>query len=191
MDLFSTLVTAETFRYPQVVYCTRRRSGSAVLQQAGDGGAVDQRRQAGGEDDAAELPPLPVQRGAAHAQRDRLQPRQPMAAAGAAEEDRELVADEFAATAGENGRAIGEARPVLLADARAVHRNPAIAAVGLLAKRHLPVPPPGGEPSDEAAVWRHGAAARCAGGTGWVELGGAQIKILGKKRAEWRLGGVL
>ena len=49
------------------------------------------------------------------------------------EEGRELVADEFRATAGEHGRAIGEARPVLLA------------AVG-------------GEPSDEAAIWRHDAA---------------------------------
>ena len=169
---------------------TDSRAVVRFYNKRGHGGTVDQGRQAGGEDDAAELPPVPLQRGAAHAQRDRLQPRQPMAAAGAAEEDRELVADEFAATAGENGRAIGEACPVLLADA-------------------------GGEPSDEAAVWRHGAAARCAGGTGWVELGGAQIKILGKKgggtgrclfassptaaiagfrctaRAEWRLGGVL
>src|ERR1017187_6745848 len=169
---------------------TDSRAVVRFYNKRGHGGTVDQGRQAGGEDDAAELLPVPLQRGAAHAQRDRLQPRQPMAAAGAAEEDRELVADEFAATAGENGRAIGEACPVLLADA-------------------------GGEPSDEAAVWRHGAAARCAGGTGWVELGGAQIKILGKKgggtgrclfassptaaiagfrctaRAEWRLGSAL
>jgi hypothetical protein len=41
---------------------------------------VDQGRQEGGEDDAAELPPLPVQRGAAVAERDRLQPGQPVAA---------------------------------------------------------------------------------------------------------------
>ena len=33
--------------------------------QAGDGRAVDQRRQAGSEDDAAELPPVPIERGAA------------------------------------------------------------------------------------------------------------------------------
>src|ERR1035441_9216175 len=33
----------------------------AVLQQAGDGGAVDQGRQAGGQDDAAELPPVTVE----------------------------------------------------------------------------------------------------------------------------------
>ena len=37
-----------------------------------------------------------------------------MAAAGAAAKDRELVADEFAAAAGEDGRTAGEACPVLL-----------------------------------------------------------------------------
>lgn len=40
-----------------------------------------------------------------------------MAGVGVAEEDRELVADQFAATAGEDGREAGQARPVLLADA--------------------------------------------------------------------------
>src|SRR5579863_7519286 len=35
--------------------------GGAVLQQAGDGGAVDQGRQAGSEDDEAELPSVPVE----------------------------------------------------------------------------------------------------------------------------------
>ncbi len=35
--------------------------GGALLQQTGHGGAVDQRRQAGGEDDAAFLSPLPRQ----------------------------------------------------------------------------------------------------------------------------------
>ena len=113
--------------------------GGAVLQQARDGGAVDQGRQAGGEDDAAELPSVPVQRGAAVAERDRLQPGEPVAAAGAAEEDRELVADQLAAAAGEDGRPAGQARPVLLAAA-------------------------GREPSDAAAVREHGAADRCAGG---------------------------
>ena len=58
--------------------------GGAVLQQARHGRAVDQGRQAGGEDDAAELPSVPVQRGAAVAERDRLQPGEPVAAAGAA-----------------------------------------------------------------------------------------------------------
>src|SRR5450759_1695771 len=36
-------------------------SGGAVLQQAGNGGAVDQGRQAGGQDDTSELPPVPVE----------------------------------------------------------------------------------------------------------------------------------
>src|ERR1035441_9209041 len=73
-----------------------------VLQQAGDGGAVDQRRQAGGQDDAAELPPVPVEGSAAMAEPDRLQLGKPLAAAGAAEENRELVADQFAAAAGQS-----------------------------------------------------------------------------------------
>ena len=39
--------------------------GGAVLQQAGHGRAVDQGRQAGSEDDAAQLSPVPVERGPA------------------------------------------------------------------------------------------------------------------------------
>src|ERR1022692_4212645 len=104
---------------------TDSRAVVRFYNKRGHGGTVDQGRQAGGEDDAAELPPVPLQRGAAHAQRDRLQPRQPMAAAGAAEDDRELVADEFAATAGENGRAIGEACPyywLMLAESHLTRR---------------------------------------------------------------------
>ena len=70
--------------------------GGAVLQQAGNGRAVDQGRQAGGEDDTAELPPFSVQRGAAPAEPDRLQPGEAVAGVpsgpGAAEEDRQLVA---------------------------------------------------------------------------------------------------
>ena len=48
---------------------------------------------------------------------DYVQPGEPMAAAGTAEEDRELVADEFAATVGEDGRTTGKACAVLLAAA--------------------------------------------------------------------------
>jgi hypothetical protein len=59
-------------------------------------------------------------------------PGEPVAAAGAAEENRELVADELAAAAGENRRSIGQARTVLLVA-------------------------PGREPSDAAAVWGHAA----------------------------------
>ena len=67
------------------------------------------------------------------AEPDRLQPL----AAGAAEEDRELVADQLAAAAGEDGRQAGQARPLLLAA-----RNR--------------------EPPDGATVWKHGAADRLA-----------------------------
>ena len=40
---------------------TDSRAVGTVLQQAGDGGTVDQGGQAGGEDDPAELPSLPLQ----------------------------------------------------------------------------------------------------------------------------------
>ena len=56
----------------------------------------------------AVLPSLPVERGAAGVERDCLQPGEPVAAAGTAEEDRELVADEFAATVGEDRRTTGK-----------------------------------------------------------------------------------
>jgi hypothetical protein len=69
------------------------------------------------EDDAAELPSVPVRRSAPVAERDGLQPGKPLAAAGAAEADQQLVADELAAAAGENGRSAGETCPVLLTTA--------------------------------------------------------------------------
>jgi len=52
----------------------------AVVRFYNQRGTADQRRQAGGEDDAAELPSISVQRGAAVAERDRLQPRESVAA---------------------------------------------------------------------------------------------------------------
>ena len=63
---------------------------------------------------------------------DRLQPGKPVAAIGAADEDRELVAYEPAETAGEDGWPVDQARPVLLAA-------------------------PGGESSDAVAIREHGA----------------------------------
>ena len=69
-----------------------------------------------------------------------------MAAAGAAEEDRELVTDQFATAVGEDGRQAGQARPVLLADV-------------------------GREPSHTAVVREHDPADRCAGGSHRVEGG--------------------
>jgi hypothetical protein len=91
--------------------------GGALLQQARHGRAVDQGRQAGDELDAAVVPSLPVERSAVATRRAGLQPWQPLAAAGAAEPDQELVADELAAPADEDRRTAGQARPVLLAPA--------------------------------------------------------------------------
>ncbi len=83
--------------------------------QGRDRRAVDQRRQAGRQDDAPELPSVPVQRGAALAERDGLQPGQRVAAPGAAQQDRAVVADELAATVGEDGRVPNQTCPLLLA----------------------------------------------------------------------------
>jgi hypothetical protein len=67
------------------------------------------------------------------AERDRIQLGKPVAAAGAAKGNRNVVIDQFAATAGEDWREAGKACSLLLA------------AVG-------------GEPSDAAHVWKHAAA---------------------------------
>jgi len=72
-----------------------------------DGVALDQARQASGEDDAAQWPLVPIGRGAALAERDR-QSGQPEAMASVAEEDCELVADEIAVAAGEDERSAGK-----------------------------------------------------------------------------------
>ena len=50
------------------------------------------------------------------AQYSRLQLGKPVATAGAAKGNRNVVLDELAAEAGEDGRAVGEARAILLAD---------------------------------------------------------------------------
>jgi hypothetical protein len=78
---------------------------------------MDQGGQASGEDDAPELSSVPVQRGQAVAERDRLQPREPVAATGAAAEGGQVVADRLTATAGEDRRQAHQARTVLLATA--------------------------------------------------------------------------
>ena len=69
------------------------------------------------------------------AERDRLQLGQSAAAAGAAVENRQLVAHQLASAVGENRRPIGKACTILLADV-------------------------GREPHDQAAVRQHGAANR-------------------------------
>jgi hypothetical protein len=53
---------------------TDSRAVVRFLQHTGYRGTVDQGRQAGGQDDPAELPPAPVERSAPVAERARLQP---------------------------------------------------------------------------------------------------------------------
>jgi len=107
--------------------------GGAVLLQTRNSGTMDQGRQTGGEDDAAEWQPIPFQRGAAVVESDRLQPRELVAAIGAAQRNRKLVADQLATAIAENRRPLGQARTILLAAASR-------------------------ESSDKAAVWKHGTA---------------------------------
>jgi hypothetical protein len=76
------------------------------------------------------LSPNSVKRGAVGAECDRLQSGKPLAAAGAADEDRDLVADQFATAVGEDRRTAGQTRPLLMAVA-------------------------GGEPPDAATLWGH------------------------------------
>ncbi len=86
-----------------------------------------------------------------------LQPRQPLAAAGAAAEDQELVADELAVPADENRRAVGQARPVLLAAA-------------------------GGGASEPAAVRCHAAQDLGAAAAERVALNGQGSTVFGSKK---------
>src|ERR1035441_3643551 len=65
---------------------------------------MDQGRQASGEDDAAELTSVPVQRGAALVESNRLQSGESKATGGAAQEDRGLVVDQLAAAVSEDRR---------------------------------------------------------------------------------------
>src|ERR1019366_8807886 len=75
----------------------RQPGGGAVLQQAWNRRAMDQRRQAGSEDDAALLPSVPLEPSPAGIELLAYNLGNLWAAAGTAEKDRELVADEFAA----------------------------------------------------------------------------------------------
>jgi len=77
------------------------------------------------------------------AERHRLQPRQLVAAIGAADADKQLVANQLATAAGEDGRPLDKARPLLLA---AFSR----------------------EPSDAAAVWEHALEDREAASAGGI-----------------------
>ncbi len=86
---------------------------------------MDQGRQAGGQDDSSFLSSLPLERGATGAEPAGVQPGQFMAAAGDAPTNRELVAYEFAATAGEERRTAGQTCALLMADAGGRTSEPA------------------------------------------------------------------
>src|SRR5664279_5161281 len=86
---------------------------------------VDQRGKASGEDDATELSSFPLEPSAAGAEPAGLQPGEFVAAAGVAQANRELVADQLAAAPGEDGRTAGEACPLLLATAGGRASEPA------------------------------------------------------------------
>ena len=60
------------------------------------------------------MSPLPSQRGTATTQHAGLQPGQPVATAWTAEQDQELVVNEFAASADKDRRSARQARPLLL-----------------------------------------------------------------------------
>ena len=68
---------------------------------------IKEGKQAGRQNDPLVVPPFPLQRGAAVAEPHRLQLEQPVAAAGAAEKDRELVTDQPATTVGKDSRPAG------------------------------------------------------------------------------------
>src|SRR5271157_3623906 len=67
------------------------------------------------DSDPPPLPSFPLEPSAAGAQPAGLQPRESVAAAGVTQANRELVAHEFAATTGEDGRTAGETCSLLLA----------------------------------------------------------------------------
>src|ERR1022692_2190828 len=90
---------------------------------------------------------------------DRLQLGKPEAAGGAAEEDRDRAADQLAAAAGKDGRAVSETCPVLLA---LVGRGP----------------------SDAAGVRGDSAADLGAAVTGGVRAGGLPGRKNGEEKKE-------
>jgi hypothetical protein len=96
-----------------------------------------------------------------------------MVAAGAAEEDRELVADQLATTAGEDRRQAGQARPVLLA---CVGRGP------------FDAPGVRGDSAADlgACLYRWGKSWRLAGTKGWRRKEGGTVECPrnGQRRAQ-------
>ena len=96
-----------------------------AVRVSADRRTVDQGRQAGHELDAAVVPSLSSERGAAATERAGLHPGQLVAAARTAEQDQELVADDLATQVDEDGRSARQARPLLLAAAGGGASEPA------------------------------------------------------------------
>src|ERR1017187_657516 len=111
---------------------------------------MDQGGQAGGEDDPPLLSPFSLEPSAVGVEPAGLQLGEFVAAAGVTKANRELVADESAAAAGEDRRTAGQTCALLLAIV-------------------------GGRPSEPAAVWEYGAADR-----GAVASGGIAEAVAGK-----------
>src|SRR5258708_28652650 len=114
---------------------------------------MDQGGQAGGEDDSPLLPSFPLKSGAAGIELVGLQHGEFVAIAGVTQGNRELVPDQFAATAGKDGGTAGDTCPLLLATV-------------------------GGEPSDKTVVWEYAPADRrtvASGGIAEVVAGGKSI----------------
>lgn len=100
------------------------------------------------------------------AERDRLKPGEPMAAFGAAAEDRQLVADQPAAAAGEDRRPIDQARPVLLA-ALGGEQSDAATLRGYAAPDRFAVHAGGvGEPAARISVSREAGVGKVLEGKG-------------------------
>jgi hypothetical protein len=108
---------------------SRYRAGKADLRV---------RRQAGGQDDTTELPPLPLEPSPASAKPASLELGEFVTAAGVTRANRELVVDQLTATTRKDGRTAGETRT-------------------------LPLALSGGEPSDGAVLWMLwcGGSQRC------------------------------
>ena len=159
------------FRVHRHEHALAQPVGGAVLQQARHGRAVDQRGQAGDELDASVVSSLPGKPSAAATRRSGLQPGQSLTATGTAAAHQELVADEPAAAADEDGRAAGEACSLLLvvigrgtSEPQAVRRHAAQDLGAATAER----------------VERSLASAKsgCCG----VKLGGVSEKLLSDRR---------
>ena len=100
------IVTNLTLPSRSVVrFYNKRGTAEQWIKEGKQGDALDQ----------AVVPSLPGERSALAVECAGLQPGQPVAAAGTATKDQELVADELTAAVSEDGRSIDQARALLLA----------------------------------------------------------------------------